>query len=134
MKKVDVIIERGKDGSYSAYMDEHNLNYDLLGDGETVDMAISDFMNSYDEMKQYYKESGKEFKEVDFDFKYDLSSFLQHYSDVLTLAGLSRLTGVNRGQFSHYVTGHRRPSPKTVDKIDKKLHDFAHELSNLRFI
>lgn len=132
--KVTVIIERGTDGNYSAYMDTNNLSFGLIGDGKSVKETMDDFYNSYEEMKSYYHETGKDFPELVFVFKYDVPSFLQYYSGVLSLAGLERLTGINQGQLSHYLTGHRKPSQKTVEKIEKKLHNFADELSQVHFV
>jgi len=132
--KVNVIIERGIDGTYSAFMDAKNLSFGLIGDGSTVKETIEDFTISYEEMKTYYQEAGKEFKELEFVFKYDVSSFLQYYSGILSLAGLEVLTGVNKGQLSHYSTGHRQPSQKTIEKIEKKLQAFGQELSQVHFI
>jgi len=132
--KVDVIIERGSDGSYSAFMDSNKVSFGLIGEGKTVKETIDDFSNSYEEMKIYYNEVGKFFFELEFVFKYDVSSFLQYYSGILSLAGLEKVTGVHRGQLSHYVTGRRRPSHKTVEKIEKKLHVFAKELSQVHFV
>lgn len=63
-----------------------------------------------------------------------MPSFLKYYSKVLSLAGLERLTGVDQGQLSHYITGHRKPSQRTKDKIEKALHDFAKELSQVEFV
>ncbi len=53
---------------------------------------------------------------------------------ILSLAGLHRLTGINQGQLSHYVTGHRKPSPKTILKIENSLHNFAKEISQIHFV
>jgi transcriptional regulator with XRE-family HTH domain len=44
------------------------------------------------------------------------------------------LTGVNQGQLSHYVTGRRKPSKRTVHKIEKELHNFASEISKIEFV
>jgi len=49
------------------------------------------------------------------------------------LAGLERLTGVNQGQLSHYLTGKRKPSAKTTQKIQRHLHAFGKELQHLEF-
>ena len=67
--KVDVLIERGVDGTYSAYMDTNNLSFGLIGDGNSIKETIEDFSNSYEEMKSYYQETGKGFKELEFDYK-----------------------------------------------------------------
>jgi predicted RNase H-like HicB family nuclease len=132
--KIKVIIERGTDGTYGAYMDDNSLTFGLLGDGKTVKEAIDDFYNSAEEMKEYYKGEGKEFPDIEFEFVYDLSSFLQYYSKILSLAGLERLTGVNQGQLSHYITGRRKPGRKTTEKIEKALHQFGNEISQVEFI
>ena len=134
--KVKAFIERGNDGSYGVYVDleDKTLNYGILGDGETVKEAIDDFYNSYKEMQELYKCENKHFKEAEFEFKYDTASFLAYYSNVLSLAGLGRLTGIAQGQLSHYVTGRRKPSQKTVQKIEKSLHKFADEISKVQLV
>ncbi len=134
MKKVMAIIERGNNGTYGVYIDNNPLSYGVLGDGNTVEEAKEDFYNSYEEMKQYYKEEGKEFQEAEFEFKYDVASFLAYYSTKLSLAGLQRITGINQGQLSHYLTGHRNPSERTIKKIQDRIHDFAKELSDVHFV
>lgn len=134
--KAIVIIEKGSDGSYDANLEyRDDLTFGLLGQGSTVQECIADFYNNRDEMKDLYHDSGKEFPEnLEFEYKYDVPSFLSYYSKILSLSGLHRLTGVNQGQLSHYVTGHRKPSPKTVEKIEKSLHAFANEISQVHFI
>lgn len=133
--KAIVTIEKGADGSYDVNLDYYeNITFGLFGEGNTIQEAIKDFYNSYEEMKTYYKETGKKFTELDFEFKYDMASFLAYYGKVLSLSGLEKLTGVNQGQLSHYLTGHRKPSKKTTEKIEKKLHEFGNELNHVRFI
>ena len=133
--KVKVIIERGNDGTFGAYIDlnEERLSYSIIGDGDTVKEAINDFNNSYDEMKAHYVEQGKKFTEAEFTFHYDIASFLNYYSSVLSLAGLSRLIGVNQKQLSHYANGVKHPRPAMVKKIEEALHRFSTELSQVHF-
>ena len=132
--KVKVIIERGNDGSYGAYIGSNNVSFGIIGDGETVQDAKNDFLNSYEEMKDYYAENNKNFTECEFQFQFDIASFLDYYGSILSLAGMERLTGVNQGQLSHYVTGHRKPSKKTIEKIETKLHEFGKELNQVEFV
>ena len=81
MKKVRVFIERASDGSYSAYMpDDNNLSYGIIGTGMSIDETISDFHDAYKGMKEHYADSGKYFEEVEFEFSYDIPSFLAYYS------------------------------------------------------
>lgn len=132
--KTKVIIERGSDGTYGVYIGSDNVPYGIIGDGKTVKEAIADFKNSYEEMREYYKEENKKFTECEFEYQYDVASFLEYYSNILSLAGMERLTGVNQGQLSHYVTGRRKPSKTTIVKIEKKLHEFGKELNQVEFI
>lgn len=134
--KVDAFIEKGLNGTYDVHFgeDTKDLTFGLLGQGNTVKEAIDDFYNSRDEIKELYLEKGRDFpSDLEFNFKYDMASFLSYYSNVLSLAGLQRITGVNQSQLSHYVTGHRKPSPKTVEKIENSLHNFANELNQVHF-
>lgn len=136
MKKVTVIIERGKDGTYGAYLaDGHDLPFGIVGDGNTVEEARRDLLASFEDMRHYYEETGKDFPDgVEFVFKYDAASFLQEYSGRLSLTGLQAITGINRKQLSHYLTGHRRPSEKTVHKIEEAVHRFTDELSKVSLV
>lgn len=113
--------------------DDDGLDYGVSGVGDTVSEVVEDFNAAYQEIKEFYAEEGKPFEEVEFVFSYDVPSFLQYYKGLLTLAGLSRITGVAQGQLSHYVTGRRHPSAKTVEKIQNALNRFGGELSKVDF-
>lgn len=135
MRTVDVIIERGVDGTFDANMEVcPDLKFGLLGQGKTVNEAKEDFYNSYKEMAEIFAEQGKQIEQLEFNFKYDIPSFLQYYAFAFTLAGLERITGVSQGQLSHYINGVRKPSPKTVQKIESRLHDFAKEIGQVNFV
>lgn len=133
MKQVKAFIERNNEGIYSVYIDleDTTLNYGIHGTGKTSKEALNDFNTSYKEMKAFYKEKGRDFIEADFSFQYDIASFLSYYSKFISLAGLQRITGVHQGQLSHYLTGHRKPSKKTAEKIEQKIRNFGEELAHL---
>lgn len=136
MEIVKAFIERGTDGTFSVYVDLENktLNYGIHGNGKTSKEAILDFVSAYESMKEFYTQKGKGFVEAKFTYVYDVASFLGYYGNVLSLAGMERLTGINQGQLSHYVTGRRKPSKQTIAKIEKKLHEFGNELKQVQFI
>jgi len=135
MRTVRVFIERGKDGSYGAYMpDDNNLTYGVVGEGDSAAAAIEDFKASYEDMKVSHQKRGMEFEEVDFAFSYDLPSFLVYYADLISYRGLSKLTGISAAQLSQYISGYRTPSPKTTEKIQTALHAFGNELSQLQLV
>lgn len=134
MKTVRVFIERGNDGTYGAYMpDDDGLNYCIIGDGNTVQETIQDFMNVYRDMKKSFEEDGKHFEEVNFAFSYDVPSFLRYYCNIFSFAGLSRITGISAAQLSQYANGYRNPSKRTEEKIQKSLCAFGEELTKLQF-
>lgn len=132
-KKINVVIERGIDGSFSAYITDDNCEFGCIGEGKSVEETKADFMKAVGEMQEVYAEEGSKFPDVEFDFIYDMASFLNYYAYAFSLAGLARITGVNQGQLSHYVTGRRRPSKSTVEKIEQSLHDFANEIGQVKF-
>lgn len=131
MKKVKAIIERASDGTYSIYMDAPEMDYLITGTGNTATEAMRVFCGGYEDMKRVYAEKGKAFEEVEFTFEYDTASFLSHYSNVFSLVGLSHITGINKGQLSHYVTGHRKPSRTTAQKIQDSIRALGEELGQV---
>ena len=131
-KKINVVIERGIDGSFSAYIADDNCEFGCIGEGKSVEETKADFMKAVGEMQEVYAEEGSKFPDVEFDFIYDMASFLNYYAYAFSLAGLARITGVNQGQLSHYVTGRRRPSKSTVEKIEQSLHDFANGIGQVK--
>ena len=136
MVQVKVYLYREKDGSYSCYMDKHpELNYGLVGEGNTVQEAIDDWMKCYEGMREAFADGERgEFKEAEFSFAYDLASMLNYYAGRFTFAGLARITGVSAAQLSQYASGYRNPSPKTTAKIESALHTFGKELCQVTLV
>lgn len=131
---VTAIIERGKDGKYSVYIENKEYPYGIIGTGATAHEAIEDFRAGYKEMESYVKETGESFTEATITFKYDIPSFLQEFAFAFTLAGLERITGINQKQLGHYISGYRKPSPKTVRKIEAGVHAFSRQLGRVQFV
>lgn len=131
---ITAIIERGSDGCYSVYIQEKTYPYGIVGTGKSVLEAKADFQAGYEEMKEYVLSTGEHFKEADVTFKYDIPSFLQEFAYAFSLAGLERITGVNQKQLGHYISGYRKPSEKTIRKIENGIHSFSGLLAAVRFI
>ena len=131
-EKVKVMVEIA-DCGFSAYMEENNLDYSCIGEGATAKEAVEDFKRSYEGMRDYFAEVGRPFTEAEFEFCYDIASFLEEYAGVFSLSGLERITGVNQAQLGHYLHGRRRPSRKTVERIQKGVEEFARELTACKF-
>lgn len=134
MQKTTAIIETGSDGRYSIYVSDDSYPYGVLGTGGTVKEAIDDFYVGYEDMREAIESLGEEFIETEFVFKYDVPSFLQAFAYAFTLAGLERITGVNQAQLGHYISGYRKPSEKTVRKIEAGIHEFCERLGAVQFV
>ena len=46
--------------------------------------------------------------------------FLSYYCKAFSLAGLERITGISQAQLGHFLHGRRKPSQKTIHKIQEK--------------
>ena len=133
MKRIKAYVEKS-DYGFSVYMEDNDLDYGIIGEGKTATEAINDFRQAYEEMREFYKDEGKDFEEVNFEFVYDIASFLQYYAFAFTLAGLERITGVNQRQLSHYINGVSKPTRRTIEKIEDGIHNFSRDLSMVKFI
>ena len=66
--------------------------------------------------------------EYEIEFKLDVASFLEYYSKFLSLAGMSRITGINQRQLSNYLNRRSFPRRPQAERICNGLHSFAKEL------
>lgn len=130
MEKITIIIERSKD-----LFDAYSENCDgIYGAGDTIEACKADIETSIREIKEKlpmdrWPEQLK--GEYELVWKLDAQSFLDYYSDFISLAGMERITGVNQKQLSNYVHHRAKPRRQQVDRIREGLHKFAHELLSL---
>lgn len=134
MKTIKIIIERGNDGLFSAYIAGKGCKFGCIGEGRTAKEAELDFLQGIEDIKQTYNAQKMSFPEYRYKFTYDISSFLSYYAYAFSLAGLERITGVNQRQLSHYLNGVRVPSGATARKIEKSIKEFASEIINTSFV
>ncbi|MDR2206702.1 MAG: DNA-binding protein [Flavobacteriaceae bacterium] len=134
MNKVKVLVECGKDGKYSAFMDCYDYDFGLAGFGNTAKEAIEDFYICVEEEKKMQTKEGKTMPELAFDIQYDVTSFLNYYSGILSKSGLEKITGINQKQLWHYASGKRKPTQQTTQRIQNNLHHFAENLRQVHFI
>ena len=132
MRKCKVFIEKSEYG-YSAYIGDTPLEFGCIGEGKTVEETIEDFLGTFEAMKQDYIAAGNEFEDVEIEFRYDTASFLSEYAGIFSLSGLEKITGVSQAQLGHFLHGRRKPSRKTIDKIQIGVDRFAKELTAIKF-
>lgn len=132
---ITAVIELASDGGYSiSYERPEGLDFVLAASGDSVAEAQAEFFEMLDEYRQEYAEEGKEWPNLNFVFRYDVSSFLNFYGKTFSLAGISRLTGINQRQLSNYLNGHRHASRDTAQKIEKAMHTLGQELMQMEFV
>lgn len=133
-RKVKAFIERGVDGSYGVYFKE-DLPVGFFGEGASSEEAIKDFELSFEDMKEEVSGADLELlNSIEFEYHHDVPSILSYFSGIFTLAGLSRLTGINQRQLGHYLSGHRHPSEATTRKIEASLHRLSEDLGKVHLV
>jgi len=134
MEKVTVIVECGKDGKYSAFMDCYDYDFGLAGFGNTAKNAIEDFYACVEQEKRMCEKEGNTMPELEFNIQYDVASFLDYYAGILSKSGLEKITGINQKQLWHYSAGKRKPKRNTILQIQNNLHRFAENLKAVHFV
>nr|DAQ46290.1 MAG TPA: antitoxin [Caudoviricetes sp.] len=129
MQQITAHVENNGQGLYSVYIEE-DMPFGVIGDGWTIEEAKADFLESYKSACEDHLESTGDDVQVPVVFVLDLTALLYHYKNYLSLAGLSRLTGINKAQLSQYVCGRRNAKPQTIEHIKKAVQDFARDLLN----
>lgn len=67
----------------------------------------------------------------DYEFEYnliDVATVLRAYEPFISLAALSRASGINQHQLSHYANGLKQPRPQQRQRIVDGIHKIGREL------
>ena len=130
MEKIIMVLERSKD-LYCAYSDNCDGIYAA---GDTMEEAKADTYRAIEGIKRNLPEDRwpKQIKgEFEIEWKFDVPSFLEYYSNFMSLAGMERMTGVNQKQLSNYLNHRAVPRRKQADRIVTGIHRFARELLSI---
>ena len=132
MGKVKVILEAGKDGYGVSFEEIPNV----FGFGEDVIDAKLNAKTALDGFVKILEKQGKPLPEVlrggyELEFEFEIEALLKHIEGVVTKVALSRASGINRVQLSHYSSGLKRPRREQREKIIKGLHKLGQELLSL---
>ena len=131
--KTTALIEKGKDGTFGIYTPD--LEHTIVGEGLSVEEAKADFENSVKEMFASYTEDTvpEELKELEFQYKYDLSSLFDHFKFV-NVTQFAKTAGISSSLMRQYKVGNTYVSEKQVAKIEKALHRIGKELSSVKLV
>ncbi len=125
MKKLKVIIERGKD-DYGAWIENVSGVY---GAGSTVEEAKKSVEDGLKLFIKHNKELPSVLKgQYELVYKFDAQSLFQFYKGIFTKAAIERITGINQRQLQHYSSGLKKPRPNQAKKIETSLHKLGAEL------
>ena len=133
-KKIQAVIEIAKDGGYGVYC----VSEPFTGMGHTVEEAKQDMLEGMDLLKRTCIEDGTEYpaildEDFDIDYKFDVQSFMEYYSGIITPTALGRISGINPKQIWNYMHGVSKPRRDQDDKLENALHKLGRELMNVSF-
>ena len=128
MSKIVVIVEKDKNG-YGIFTT--NTDSVIIGSGRTVKEAKEDLMNTYNEIVEFYNDSGlpvpDELKNPTFEYTYDISALFDEFK-FLNVSKFAESVGISPSLMRHYKSGGTYISAKQAKKIEAGLHRIAREL------
>lgn len=130
MTKVEAIIERAKDGTYTVYC----KNEIFSGAGDTIELAQKDLQRQMDFYKETAKAEGFKYpafldEEYTISYQVDMSSLLKYYVDagIFSLAGVAKMTGINQKQLWSYLNG-TKPRKEQAQRMEKGFRNLMADL------
>ena len=135
MKTVNIlaIIEKGSDGLYSVYSDNHFGNSYFGGFGDSVSQAKEDFILSVREAISEQIQAGHtvaKLEDIVITYKYDLPSFFNCF-DFINVSRFAEFAGINESKMRAYKSGLSYPGEKTTAKILKAIQHIGSEFISI---
>ncbi len=91
---------------------------------ESLDFHVEGMIDDGDEVPQWLVN-----KEYEFEYKFlDATSLLRAYGPYLSLAAISRASGINQHQLSHYANGLKKARATQRERIVDGIHKIGKEL------
>ena len=91
---------------------------------DTLVFHVEGMVRDGDEVPQWLAEG-------DYEFEYnfmDVAALLRAYEPFVSLAAISRSSGINQHLLSHYANGIKKPRPQQRERIVKGIHNIGKEL------
>ena len=91
---------------------------------ETLRFHVEGMIADGDDVPQWLRDG-------DYEFEYnliDVATVLRAYEPYISLAALSRASGINQHQLSHYANGLKQPRPQQRQRIVDGIHKIGREL------
>ncbi len=129
---IKAIIEKGKDGLYAVYSEDHIGKSYLGGFGESAGEAKRDFVESIKEALAENLSEGRDAPSIDdisVEYHYDLPSFFNCF-DFINVRKFARYAGVNESKMRAYKSGAAYPGEKVTSRIVKAIKTIGADLSS----
>lgn len=130
MKKAIVVVEHSEK-NLSAYIEGAPIF--------TVGTNLDDIEKNIKDAIEFYLEDNNNpceilLGEFELEFKIDVATFINYYSNIFTKAALSRITGINERQLWHYAAGVHKPRKTQLEKIENGIKHLSKELSSITLL
>lgn len=90
---------------------------------EALRFHVEGMLEDYEEVPEWLANGNYEFE-----YHLDTAALLQSCSQYATLAAISRVTGMNERQLSHYANGTKKPRQPQRQRIVEGLHKIGRQL------
>ena len=100
-------------------------SYDELVDEvrKTLDFHIEGMLADGDDVPQWLRDG-----DYELEYNLDAAALLQMCSPYASIAAISRASGINQHQLSHYANGIKKPRPEQRKRIIEGIHKIGREL------
>jgi len=133
--KLKAIIEKGKEGFYSIYLQDIA---GIFGTGSTENEAKENLNEAIEMAMEHVEETGEwgDYSPLkgrySLEYVYDLSGFFKTY-DFFDVTALANKIGINASLMRHYKTGMKKASSVQKAKISNGIHSIAKQLHAVQF-
>lgn len=125
--KLLAIVERGKGkGNFTCFTPETVENRGFGGGGSSARAAMEDARLSLQEEKEEWAHQGRNFPEVELDFRFDVGSFFDYYP--IDVTAFAKYIGMNASVLRQYVTGLRQPKEDAIRRIRAGINKLSEDL------
>ncbi|MBO7139737.1 MAG: CopG family transcriptional regulator [Prevotella sp.] len=93
---------------------------------ESLKFHIEGMIADGDDVPQWLRDG-----EYEFEYHLDAAALLQMCSPYASIAAISRASGINKHQLSHYANGIKKPRPEQRRRIVEGIHKIGRELISL---
>lgn len=126
---LNVVISGGKD-DYGAWIEEAP---EVCGAGATVEEVKQSIQEGLGLFLEDNNDIPEQLRgEISFNFRFDISGYIKHLSEVISFAGLHKITGVNQKQLWDYANGYRKPNRTTAEKIVNGMNRYRDAMGEMQ--